>query len=171
MGHLPQGAPTSPMLSNLVVRKLDEELEAIAVSSGWEYTRYADDICFSTTGDSDHAACRRIIGATSKLMGKHGLSPNSSKTKISGPGSRKIVLGLLADTESPRLTRQFKAGIRQHLYYMKKYGPSQHARMRGFVSVLGLRNHLLGLAAYATQVEMVYAMGVKGDLDELDWTS
>ncbi len=170
MGHLPQGAPTSPMLSNLVARKFDEEVEEIAASFGWIYTRYADDICFSSSGDSSHADCRRVIGMISKVMGKYGLSPNSSKTKVSGPGSRKIVLGLLADGDSPRLTRQFRAGIRQHIHYLKKYGPSQHAATRGFLSVLGLRNHLFGLLAYARQVDPSYALSVEDELRALDWT-
>ncbi|WP_313437042.1 reverse transcriptase family protein [Stenotrophomonas sp.] len=169
MGHLPQGAPTSPMLSNLVAREFDEKVEELAAALGWVYTRYADDICFSTSEDSSHADCRRVIGMISKVMGKYGFSPNSSKTKISGPGSRKIVLGLLADGDAPRLTRQFRAGIRQHVHYLKKYGPSQHSVARGFLSVIGLRNHLFGLLAYARQVDPIYALSVEDELRALDW--
>jgi RNA-directed DNA polymerase len=48
---VPQGAPTSPRLSNLVVRELDEEIRTIAVSAGLTYTRYADDLTLSKTTD------------------------------------------------------------------------------------------------------------------------
>jgi RNA-directed DNA polymerase len=51
VGYLPQGAPTSPMLSNLIMRDIDKQIEAIAKSVGVRYTRYSDDITFSTRGE------------------------------------------------------------------------------------------------------------------------
>ncbi|WP_287211926.1 reverse transcriptase family protein [Mesorhizobium sp.] len=55
-GHRPQGAPTSPMLANLVVRALDRRLEAAGLKYGWLYSRYADDLAFSTKDNKGRGA-------------------------------------------------------------------------------------------------------------------
>jgi RNA-directed DNA polymerase len=94
VGHLPHGAPTSPMLANLSVRALDEQLQALAESGGLIYTRYADDLFFSTT---ELKYTRQDAGILiTKIYGElrtHGFSPNTSKTTVSPPGARKLVVG------------------------------------------------------------------------------
>src|SRR6266567_161634 len=95
MGHLPQGAPTSPMLANLAVRDFDKEVSQIADENGLVYTRYADDLTLST---HDRAFSRVRIGAVIRgiysAMIEVGLSPNTAKTHVLPPGAKKIVLGL-----------------------------------------------------------------------------
>lgn len=171
-GYLPQGAPSSPMLANLACVKLDGELTKIANRIGLEYTRYADDMTFSTcdesfTRDNAKALIRRVY----QILASHGLTPNKSKALIVPPGARKIVLGLLVDGEEPRLTREFKAAIRQHLYYLthKEFGPVRHANARGFTSILGLRNHLQGLLAFAGQIEPEYAHAQRTAFNGIVW--
>ena len=160
LGHAPQGAPTSPRLSNLVVRELDEEIRAIAGSANLIYTRYADDLTLSTASEafSRHAASK-IIGKIYRAMGSYGFSPNLSKTQIVPPRARKVVLGLLVDGGSPRLQREFKARIRQHLYYLTHpaIGPARHAAANGGATVNGLRSHIQGLLAFAHGVDPDYA--------------
>jgi hypothetical protein len=159
MGHLPQGAPTSPMLANLAVNDFDSKMQRIADNHGLIYTRYADDLTLST---SDRRFNRERIGAliteVYSAMAQAGFSPNKTKTRIAPPGARKIVLGLLVDVEKPRLPRKFKATLRQHLYYVAhpNIGPAKHAARRGFVSVLGLRHHIEGLIAFARQIEPAF---------------
>lgn len=172
MGHLPQGAPSSPMLSNLTMIKLDEKISSIAGAHGLIYTRYADDISLSSQrNDIDHALCRQVIGKVYRAIGEFGLSPNSAKTSISGPGARKVVLGLLVDGEVPRLTRAFRMMVRQHLHYLKEFGVTEHSAKRGFVSTIGFRNHMLGLVAYAAQIDSTYAASIRNELAEVDWSS
>lgn len=121
MGHLPQGAPTSPMLSNLCMVEFDAKVEAIAVKHGLTYTRYADDLCLSTSNKKfGRASARQAISQVQAAMAQHGLSPNSSKTRVCPPGSRKIVLGLLVDGERPRLAREFRANLRRHIHYLTR---------------------------------------------------
>lgn len=171
IGHLPQGAPTSPMLANLAVRDLDNQVAKIADSYGLIYTRYADDLTLSTSDDFSKKQASEVIGKIYAAFATVGLSPNVTKTRVRPPGSRKIVLGLLVDGAEPRLQREFKSSLRQHLYYLAhaKVGPSAHAQKRGFSSVTGMRHHLEGLIAHATQIEEEYGRQCAAKLKAIDW--
>lgn len=171
-GHLPQGAPTSPMLANLVMLDADSELSKMARAHGLIYTRYADDLTFSTLrADFNRQEATRVIKLVYRTLGRFGLEPNFAKTQVVPPRARKIVLGLLADSAEPRLTREFKSKMRQHLYYLESpdVGPLKHAARRGFSAVAGMRNHLLGLAAYARQVDKDYGEALMKRLRAVSW--
>lgn len=172
MGHLPQGAPTSPMLANLAMVAFDEQLCALAARHGLTNTRYADDIALSTRRqDFNRDMAAKLIGQVYALMGKHGLSPNSTKTRVVPPGGRKVLLGLLVDDEVPRLTRAFKSALRMHLYFIRhpEVGPAAHAARRGFAAVAGLRNHIEGLLSFARQIEPEYAKARNEELAAVHW--
>jgi hypothetical protein len=172
MGHLPQGAPTSPMLANLAMREFDKLVSTICGRHGLTYTRYADDLTLSTqqAGFSREKG-RKAIGEVYAAMGQFGLSPNATKTRIVSPGSRKIVLGLLVDGPKPKLPKDFKASMRQHLYFLRNpsIGAVVHARNRGFSSVAGMKNHLFGLASFANQIEPHYGINCLESLKTIDW--
>lgn len=171
-GHLPQGAPTSPMLANLVMQDADAELTKLAREHGLNYTRYADDLTFSTRRkDFDREEAADVIRAVYRILGRFGLEPNFAKTQVVPPRARKVVLGLLADQKEPRLTREFRSKMRQHLYYLEhpEVGPLKHAERRGFAAIAGLKNHLVGLAAYAAQVEPEYGAGLVRRLSAVHW--
>jgi RNA-directed DNA polymerase len=170
IGHLPQGAPTSPMLSNLALRGLDESVSAIAERSGFAFTRYADDLTFS---GADRAITRnaviQLLAEVNGALRGVGLIPNREKTVIAPPGARKLVLGLLVDRSTPRLQREFKARLLLHSHFLRKLGPAQHARTRGFRSVWSMHRHLAGLIAYASQVEPPFAARIQASLSIVDW--
>jgi RNA-directed DNA polymerase len=170
LGHLPQGAPSSPMLANLAVHELDARIAEVATALDWAYTRYADDLTFSTDralSSREHA--RRLIRHIYRVVAANGFSPNISKTAVIPPGSRKVVLGLLVNGQEPRLTRHFKQRIRQHLYFLKSVGPAPHAQARGFSSVVGLRNHVEGLVRFAQSIESEFAAQCWRDLKSVVW--
>lgn len=172
MGHLPQGAPTSPMLANLAMRGFDKLVSKVANDHGLIYTRYADDLTLSTKdANFSRDRCRAAIGEVYAAMGVFGLSPNATKTRIVTPGARKVVLGLLVDGQKPKLLRDFKSLMRQHLHYLQhpKIGPVLHAKNRGFTSVMGFKNHLFGLASFAAQIEPAYGDQYLSELKKLDW--
>lgn len=174
IGHLPQGAPTSPMLANIAMRTADEELHALAQLSRLTYTRYADDLVFSTTDpDVTRELASNVVRNVYRILGKYGFSPNVAKTQIVPPRARKVVLGLLVDEPSPRLPREFREKMRMHLYYLKKdgVGPARHAAKRGFTAVASLRNVLYGLTAFATQIEPQYGASIRKELDSITWPS
>lgn len=172
LGHLPQGAPTSPMLSNLVAVDLDVAVAAIANRYELRHTRYADDICLSSTEKTfGRGRAIEVMVLVFRAMAQLGYSPNKTKTQIVPPGARKVVLGLGVDTDRPRLTRTFRDRLRQHFYYLTQpsIGPARHAFNRGFSSVIGLRHHIHGLVAFAHAVDPSYARQYFRLYEEIAW--
>lgn len=156
VGVLPQGAPTSPMLSNLVSIELDEQMTELAVQHGLAYTRYADDLTLSASQDlpqniSVGQIHRLVIGTIRKC----GFKENVNKTRIAGPGSKKVVLGLLVDGDIPRISKETYKRIDRHLHATLKYGLAEVAAHEKFDSTLGFYNHLGGLVSFVKDVDRV----------------
>ena len=82
-GFLPQGAPTSPMLSNLVMKEVDEELDALAISYKFKYTRYADDLAFSTGKNITIERVKQLKQAVNSILLEKGFKPNRRKSSCS----------------------------------------------------------------------------------------
>jgi len=169
-GFLPQGAPTSPMISNLVMHRTDERLADIAAASGMRYSRYADDLAFSGGADTSRAAMLRLKRAVLRTLNEDGFTPNLRKTVLRGPGTRRIVLGMLVDGDKPRLSREFKDMIRLHLHYLTSpdHGPAIHA-LRRRTSISGIFHHVRGLISWAETVEKEYGANALAQFREVDW--
>lgn len=121
-GRLPLGFSTSPLLSNLVCISLDIRLSELAIECGAVYTRYADDLAFSSD-----ARLPNIKDLRSALS-KEGFSLAEDKVRISRRGQRQVVTGLtIADKTGPRVPREFKRRLRKEIYYCDKYGIKEHA--------------------------------------------
>lgn len=153
VGVLPQGAPTSPMLSNLAARQLDESLHEFAIENGFVYTRYADDITISAVAIPRRKMIGEIHRSIVQRIRKAGFRENLRKTRVAGPGSKKLVLGLLVDGEEPRLSRETYHRIDRHLHASAKYGLAATAFHEGFDSAFGFFNHLTGLIAFVKDVD------------------
>ena len=169
-GVLPQGAPTSPMLSNLVMRSLDERLITLAAQQGMRYTRYADDLAFSCGKGRNRVHLERFKRLVLAELSREGFKHNRRKTVIRGPGTRRIVLGMLVDGPRPKLPREFKDILRQHLHYLSSpaYGPSKHARNRR-TSVSGIYHHVRGLIGWAMSVEPDYGRCLLAEFNAVLW--
>lgn len=90
---LPQGAPTSPVLSNIVLKRLDRRMEAFAGAYGCNYTRYADDITFSHSR-AGRRFPQSFMNRIFSMIEDYGLQINDSKTRINVTGERMEVIGL-----------------------------------------------------------------------------
>ncbi len=152
VGSLPQGAPTSPALSNLVCRKMDAELGQLAGENNFSYSRYADDLCFSSF-NSNRNDIFLFKKKVCDILHLNHFSENKKKTRIIPPGARKIVTGLIVNEDKPSLSKEYRDRIRMHLHYAEKIGIPQQCRKRGFKSVIGFRNHLWGLILYANSID------------------
>ncbi|MGX1181553.1 RNA-directed DNA polymerase [Pseudomonas sp. IAP-CY TE4608] len=159
IGHLPQGAATSPRIANLVMRSLDERLQDYATEHDLDYSRYADDLVFSSKGQFDRPTASQHIKAINDRLAEAGFWLNKAKTKIVTPGTRKIVLGLLVDGKKPRLPKSYKKYVSDHLYYLAHptINAMAHAERRGFQSLQGLINHVSGKIAYGFSIEPDWA--------------
>jgi RNA-directed DNA polymerase len=117
---LPQGSPTSPTLTNILCKKLDRRLTGLANRFGATYTRYADDITFSSPHNiySDEAynqELKRIIEEDQKLV------INPKKTRLQKAGYRQEATGLIVN-DKVNVRRRYVKQIRMWLYYWEKYG-------------------------------------------------
>jgi retron-type reverse transcriptase len=91
-GRLPQGAPTSPHLANLVSRRLDLRLKRLAHATGWTYSRYADDLAFSGEGEP-----RKLIPIVEQIVADEGFQPARQKTRVMSRHQRQVVTGLVVN--------------------------------------------------------------------------
>lgn len=153
LGVLPQGAPSSPMLSNLAALGLDEALSKYAIEMGFVYTRYADDITISAVRLPGSINVNKIRRAVIGCIRTADFRENVKKTRIARPGSKKTVLGLLVDGEVPRLSKEIRNRIDRHLHASLKYGLKETAAHEGFDSAYGFFNHLSGLLAFVKDVD------------------
>lgn len=119
--HLPQGAPTSPALTNLLCRDLDRRLEALAAALGFTYTRYADDLTFSA---KDRAApVGKLLREVRYLIPRAGFTLHPDKTRVLRQGARREVTGLVVNDKLgvPRdQVRRFRA----LLHRVERDGPA-----------------------------------------------
>jgi hypothetical protein len=117
---LPQGAPTSPVITNIVCQRLDHLLSGVAKRFGLRYTRYADDITFS----SQHNVYQKngeFITELHRIIADQGFYVKESKTRLQKDGHRKEVTGLLVHEKVNVQSRYIKQ-IRMWLYYWERYG-------------------------------------------------
>lgn len=133
---LPQGAVTSPFLSNLVCRKLDRRLYTYAAERGISYTRYADDMIFS--GDFNAKELIRYLKWA--LSDYYCFRLNYNKLKIMPEHKRQTALGLLLNDRC-RLTKEKRSELRQLCYYMKKFG-AKDALDRSGTTAASLRGYI-----------------------------
>lgn len=161
LGHLPQGAPSSPMLANLASRPLDDLLDRIAVRSDLVYTRYSDDVIFSTDADLTQDQVRTLIHDVARSFTAFGHVLHRKKITVAPPGSRKLVLGLLVDGDTIRLSRAYRGRLDSHVRGIEKFGLAEHAASRRFASIWGMLRHVYGLLAHAQSVDATYAVRLK----------
>ena len=120
---LPQGAPTSPVLSNIVLKSLDKDMSKLAERMECKYSRYADDLTFS------HSKSIRKMSPfwqsrIYNIIAKYGLKVNEKKTKTFVPGIRREVTGVVVN-DKINVPRSYIKQLRVLLHLWEKYGYAQ----------------------------------------------
>lgn len=117
---LPQGAPTSPFISNIVCLNLDSKLETLAKRYNATYSRYADDITFSSNNNIYHFQ-NDFINELKLILKQEGFKIKPTKTRLQKNGYRKEVTGLVV-SHKVNVPKRFIKKIRMALYYWERYG-------------------------------------------------
>ena len=133
-GRLPQGAPTSPHIGNLVMFSFDEICCARAAEMGAVYTRYADDISVSSNSSEPPQRMQEVITGYLSAM---GMELHPDKTRHLGPKQTRIVTGLDVGRSRLRPTKAFRkkaaALVRMSLKYPTKM-ERQHYKILGYLA-------------------------------------
>ena len=128
---LPQGACTSPALTNLLCRRLDARLSGIAKTLGFVYSRYADDLVFSSHDSG--ADVNKLIGLTRRVVADEKLVVNDEKTVVMRPHMRQVVTGLVVNGEvdHPRVSRHELRRFRAFLHRYEQLGAEKMSEQIG----------------------------------------
>ena len=144
---LPQGAPTSAAISNLVMRPFDETMGKWCEERDIVYTRYCDDMTFS--GDFDPAS---VIRKARNFLFAMGFQLNEKKTRIINNSQRQSVTGVVVN-EKPQALREYRSKLRQEIYYCEKYGVGSHlGRVNDPRNPMDYLESLLGRIHYVLQI-------------------
>jgi len=140
---VPQGAPTSPAISNLVCRRLDARLDGLAQRNEGVYTRYADDLTFSFK--KKNVKLGRFRWWVDQICHQEGFFVNQKKFRVIRRSQRQVVTGIVVNDEL-RIPREDRRRFRAILHNCRKHGIDSQARdhprftayLRGFASYVNM---------------------------------
>lgn len=167
---LPQGAPTSPAIANLVARRLDRRLAGLAARTGATYTRYADDLTFS--GDAElRGALRRFIPLVARIVREEGFEVAPEKRRVHRKGGRQTVTGLVVNDEVG-VPRETVRRLRAIIHNAAVHGPDA-VRLEGqrLPDPAALRAWLEGWIGFVGHVRAPQGERLRAAFDRIRWPS
>lgn len=152
---LPQGAPTSPAVSNIVMRNFDDNMGSWCKNHGITYTRYCDDMTFSSD-----KPLYMVYQKAKAMLEEMGFELNENKTHFVKDSNRQTVTGLTVN-EKLTVSKDYKRELRQAVHYVLKFGAAEDIIRGGRKEFLSdgipdterYCNHLLGKIRYVLQIE------------------
>ncbi|WP_245678155.1 reverse transcriptase family protein [Chondromyces crocatus] len=158
---LPQGACTSPALSNQVARKLDRRLAGMAAKHGWTYTRYADDLTFSAP-PGKRSGIPMLLARVRHIVTEEGFTLHPSKGRIQRAARRQEVTGIVVN-DKLSVPRDELRRLRAILHAAKTTGlEAQNREQRP-----DFEAHIRGKIAYVAMVDPEKAAPLRAALDAL----
>lgn len=123
---LPQGAPSSPYISNLILKPFDDYIGNWCEKQQITYTRYCDDMTFS--GNFNPLFVKKKVQS---FLIRLGFSLNSEKTHVCSQKNRQAVTGIVVN-QKLQVPKEYRRRIRQECYYIKKFGLKDHLAHIGY---------------------------------------
>lgn len=161
--HLPQGAPTSPALANLMTYRLDCRLYGLAKSAGASYTRYADDLTFS--GDETFArAVQRFAAHAAAIALEEGFGVNHRKTRIMRQGVRQQVAGVVVNRKMGIRRRDFDI-LKAVLTNCARFGPASQDRG----ATRNFRAHVEGRVRFVEMIDAAKGRRLRALFEKIEW--
>ena len=162
--HLPQGAPASPALANLSVWRLDKRLQNLSKASDVSYSRYADDLGFSSDSHSKRSM-KRFADHVSAIVLEEGLEVNHRKTKIMAKSSSQRLVGIVVN-DRPNVNRKYYERLKatlhncNHSMDVNSQNRNQHPNFR---------EHLLGQITFVKSINRKRGEKLMQMFESISW--
>jgi RNA-directed DNA polymerase len=161
--HLPQGAPSSPAIANLVAYRLDCRLAGLATDLDATYTRYADDLTFS--GGSNLArSAKRLTVMVAQIAIEEGFMLNHSKSRVQRQGGQQCVTGIVVNTRPNSPRRDFEQ-LKAILTNCVRHGPATQNRE----NKSDFRAYLMGKVAHVGAINRLRGQKLWSLFDRIVW--
>jgi retron-type reverse transcriptase len=165
IGVLPQGSPCSPILTNIVCRNLDRKLLGLARRFNLKYSRYADDITFSSDYNVFQEGSEFML-EFARIVAEQKFEINDKKTRLQKSGQRQEVTGLLVN-KKVNIAKEYSRDIRSLLYIWQRYGQEQAyskfcIRYKASKSYQRKKNHMPNMQAVISG-KLLYMKMVVGE--------
>ncbi len=161
--HLPQGAPTSPALSNLAAYRLDVRLSALAMAMGARYTRYADDLAFSG-GSALARRTHKLLRYVSQILREEGFTPRAGKTRVMHQRTQQRLAGVVVNAH-PSVRRVDYERLKAILHLCRTRGPASQ-NTEGHPD---FRAHLLGRIAWVAHLHPARGAKLRAIFEQIVW--
>lgn len=161
---LPQGAPTSPSISNIISKRLDNRLFALCKKFDIKYTRYADDLAFSSANIPV-----RFIDYVKDIISTESFEINDSKTQLHKGKGKRIITGVAVNEKIAKAPKSYKRKLFQSLHYVEKFGLNSHRtklKIRNpnyLESLIGKLNYVLAIEPNNDKAKKYLAMLIEID--------
>ena len=156
---LPPGSPASPVLTNLICRRLDARLTGLGLALGFDYTRYADDLTFSARPDADEVKTGLLLKCVAQVVADEDLTLHPDKTRVMHRGRRQEVTGLVVN-ERVAVPREHLRRYRAVIHKLRTQGPES-------LSWGDAPSVFTGLQGFAAFVHMVDVTKGRAMLDDV----
>lgn len=162
-GILPQGAPTSPYISNICSMKVDKRISKLCDKFEAKYSRYADDITIS--GNDGIKKCIEIIDL---ILKEEGFVVNNKKTRVLTKNKRQEITGLNINSGKVTISKKYKREIYKEIYFSIKYGVEEHLNFINCKKSF-YKEHLYGKVYFVNMVEPEVAKKMFLQLEKIKW--